>query len=146
MSQRELTLICDACTRPVDDGAGYLWIDFSEINQRREDVRAWEARSAHHVAGAKLYTSSDVRRLPARVRWNAHHALCDSAPEAAAYTIYAHDMRTWADLARWTGHLMDLRWLADTDWPDVLTGASVSDGTRLTAAAPPPGDTGQPTA
>lgn len=106
----ELTLICDACRKPVDgnDAPGYLWVDEGAVLR------------ADKLPGSEL------------VRWQAHHQACDPELDAWAYHIEQGDLRTYKQLIERTAHLLEKPWLSVTDWTEVLRG--VPHGTtRLVA-------------
>jgi hypothetical protein len=133
----DLVLICDACKEPVDDGAGYLWIDTDAVaaeeraaaGRRPRDIQDDDSSSESVLS----YLAAGLFELPEPVRWQAHHAACDLTPDAATYPIPAVDIRTWAELVEWTAQLMEKPWLPHTDWSYVLRGV-VNGDSRLIAA------------
>ncbi|MFJ5026140.1 hypothetical protein [Streptomyces goshikiensis] len=130
----ELDLICDGCRRPIADDDGYLWVDTAEVRRTEEAVRAWEKEHTDGVDGSLSFSGADIFGYPEKVRWQAHHALCDPAPGEGAYDIPAAKIRSWEQLLDWTAHLMEKSWLAHTDWDDFLRGVH-RGGARLVVAS-----------
>lgn len=60
-------------------------------------------------AGYVHSTESDVG-----AHWTPEHTAC--GPVAVDYGIAVEQIRTHADMLRWTSHLMDKRWFAGSDW------------------------------
>lgn len=139
MTAHELVAICDACTKPIADGEGVIWIDYGQIDQHEKAVRAWRQEQKEKTPPGLLVTStfSDIMKYPPAVRWNVHHAACDPDPDAGAYSIGVHQMRTWGDLVHWTAHLMEKSWLSNTDWRKLLDGATSTTGGRITPVVAP---------
>lgn len=129
----DLVLICDACRKPIAGGArGYLWVDRGEVVKRRQEVAEW--RKEHTVGEGQIMASgSDLLEYPVAVRWQAHHGVCDPAPDAWAYGIGSDALGTYGQLLERTAHLMEKRWLRLTDWNEVLRGVPRGK-TRLVAA------------
>ncbi|MFF3242907.1 hypothetical protein ACFYWY_04025 [Streptomyces sp. NPDC002870] len=139
MTAHELKAICDACKQPVDDRDGCIWIDNGMINERQESVRAWEKEGMDRTPAGELVirNAMEIMNYPGGVRWNVHHSACDLDIDADAYSIEVERLRSWADLAHWTAHLMGKAWLGDTDWRKVLDSAAHGEGTRITPVAAP---------
>ncbi|GAB2891361.1 hypothetical protein [Streptomyces mayteni] len=129
--ERVLELICDECGKPIDDGTGFLWVDHSEVNQTERAIREREsARTGPD--GGQAFDINAFMEMPASVRWQSHHHVCNPKPDASSYGIAAEKIRTWRQLLEWTSHLMGKVWLSRTDWEHVLLG--VHNGTtRLIA-------------
>lgn len=139
MSAPELVTICDTCTKPIADGKGTIWVDYNKIHQNEEAVRAWRQEQKDKTPPGELAvtTGSDLMRFPSAVRWNVHHAACDPDPDAGCYSIEVHRMRTWGDLVHWTAHLMEKTWLSNTDWRNLLAGATTTSGGRISPVVAP---------
>ncbi|MER6319275.1 hypothetical protein ABT237_36805 [Streptomyces sp. NPDC001581] len=130
----ELDLICDGCRRPIADDDGYLWVDTAEVRRTEEAVRAWEEERTDAVDGSLSFSGDDIFGYPGKVRWRAHHALCDPAPGEGAYDIPAAKIRSWEQLLDWTAHLMEKSWLLHTDWDDFLRGVHRGGGRLMVAS------------
>lgn len=129
----DLTLICDACQKPIQGEArGYLWVDRSEVEKAQEEAAAWEKKYTVGE-GRTMSTFGGLMEYPARVPWQAHHGACDPAPEAWAYDIDAEALDTYPQLLERTAHLMGKPWLPLTDWHEVLRGVHTGK-TRLIVA------------
>lgn len=139
MSARELNVMCDGCKHPIADGGGSIWIDYGKINKYEQDASDWYERERANTEPGLRVTHSVISLLerPDAVRWNVHHAVCDPDLDAGAYSIEVYRMRTWADLAQWTAHLMTKGWLSHTDWNKLLVGAAQGLGTRISPVTPP---------
>lgn len=55
-----------------------------------------------------------------RRHWRAYHFTCDPQPESDDYSIPVERISTLRGVLGWTAHLMGKRWIAETDWADVL--------------------------
>ncbi|WP_043242344.1 hypothetical protein [Streptomyces violaceusniger] len=132
---RELTLICQECSRPISDDVGYLWAHTAKMNAVQRTERAWQERHAD-ADGSLSFDLAGLLENPdlEKVSWQAHHRDRDPAREASHYRIAADKLRTRADLLEWTAHPMEKAWLRSTDWRDVLREAR-SGGKRLAATA-----------
>lgn len=107
---------CQHCHEPIADGKGWITIERSDAYQHAREVKEWRAslESPHCITGAEL------RDLPDKPRWNITHSTCDEVEDVTGYTIDIERIRTERDLLSWTVHLMDKKWLSDTDWPRVI--------------------------
>lgn len=122
-----LNLVCDGCRKPIADDDGYLWVNTTEVRRTEEFVRAWEAERTD-TDGSLSFSGGDIFDYPEKVRWQAHHARCDPAPDAGAYDIPVAKIRSWEQLLDWTAHLMEKSWLPHTDWDDCLRGVHQGGG------------------
>jgi hypothetical protein len=61
-----------------------------------------------------------VLARPEPAHWHAWHLACDPEPDGGRYFIDVERIRTAWDVLDWTAHLTQKRWLADTDWFDVV--------------------------
>lgn len=52
--------------------------------------------------------------------WEPWHLGCDPDPESNGYAVGVEALRTYADLLRWTAHLVDKDWLKNTSWLDLI--------------------------
>jgi hypothetical protein len=130
MTVIELDFICDACSRPVADGQGSLYVNFGELGARRTAKAEWEA--SRDPSGA--LDIMGLLGLPGLATWHIHHDGC--RPEGADdYDIAVERIRTWRDLCRWTAHLMEKNWLVETDWRVLLGNAANSRDRRIVALA-----------
>ncbi|MET9513448.1 hypothetical protein ABZX62_34240 [Streptomyces flavidovirens] len=130
----DLALICDGCSKPITDDAGYLWVDNREVSRTEHAFRKWEAEHTDAIDGSLSFTGGAIFDIPEKVRWQVHHATCDPAPDASSYDIPATKIRSWAELLEWTAHLMEKSWLTHTDWQDILRGVHTSDRRLVTVA------------
>lgn len=125
---------CIHCGRVVDDGTGYLWIDYADINAAEAAEHAWsqkrDAMRADGAADGRAFLglkASDLPMLPT-AQWRVHHERCDPDPDCASvYGIDIDRIRTLADLVSWTAHLSEKSWYQLTSWPQVLRKAIRED-------------------
>jgi hypothetical protein len=112
----DLTLICHGCKFPVGDGDGWLRIMLSDIHVYRDAERAYRAV---HPEGEAM-SLAGLLLAPEPVHWRAYHAHCETEPQEGAYQIGSERVRTWAQFAHWTAHLMEKNWFQLTDWDCLL--------------------------
>ncbi|BBX70093.1 hypothetical protein [Mycolicibacterium psychrotolerans] len=106
---------CNVCTRTVADGTGYVHISHTEIYQHEQTRRDWRAQHA-----GDIYVSVADMPDDGPVRWRTHHTDCDPDPGGDDYVIPVVRMRTREELLSWTAHLLDKRWLYQTDWSQFI--------------------------
>lgn len=114
---RAIQWTCATCGRDVADD-GVLHVNLDQARAHRHAVRATRSTEI----GINL---GDLLARPAPARWAAHHSTCDLDTESNDYWIPMREVRSHAQLLRWTAHLMGKNWLADTDWIQVIRDASV---------------------
>lgn len=102
---------CEACGRPIDDGAGALLIRYSDRH------RLAEYRATHE--GQTIWTADELAEIPI-VPWHALHDACDEPEIDAAYVISIETVRTPERLLERTAHLLGKPWIQDTDWSAVI--------------------------
>ncbi|MFD0405559.1 hypothetical protein [Kitasatospora sp. NPDC127116] len=123
---RELNIICQACSKPLGDdehNPGNLWVSHAELATRRAALAEWEREHLAPAAdgsGPPMVGFRTMASHPERVRWRATHEACDSPADADAYTIASRRVRTWLDVVKWTSHLMGKTWINDTNWSTVI--------------------------
>lgn len=93
-----LILICGRCGLPVAPGAGSIYATYREIGAARDDGGT--------------------------IPWHARHDRCSEHLEESSYEIGADQIMTLGALSRWTAHLMAKRWVASSDWDDLLREAA----------------------
>lgn len=126
----ELAVICDACAKPISDGAGYLHVSHHAIAEHEQAMARW--REDNQPGGYMCIT--DLLAIPKPARWRAHHRRCDPEPDSSDYWIDVARLRTWRALLEWTAHLMGKRWLPATDWQRLIESAVYGNG-RIRARA-----------
>lgn len=115
----ELTLLCTFCRQPVADYDGYLYISFTAIRDYDTGMEEWRARQASGPCAA--VDLAELLTMPGRAPWTVIHNRCDERLDFIdGYYITPERIRTWTALAHWTAHLMAKRWLASTDWDQLL--------------------------
>ncbi|MGW1353445.1 hypothetical protein ACWCQE_29880 [Streptomyces sp. NPDC002409] len=135
---RELTLICSACTQPVIQDDGYLWVSCREAAAVQQAYHALEKRSTDPHDGSLSLDLADLLALPEPATWRADHRDCDSVREKEFhYRIPAARLRLRADLLDWTAHLLEKAWLPHTDWRDVLRETRTGSA-RISVSGPRP--------
>ena len=100
-----ITWTCNKCSKPIEDGAGYVIVDAVEADRCEEEA---------------VTTPVDMTDAPGRVEWEVLHAGCDPHPERSDYRVAVERMRTPAQVLHWTTHLMKTSWLRSTNWDDLL--------------------------
>jgi hypothetical protein len=124
----EITLICEACRRPMTDAEpGALSVPFAAIRASRREEREPRLDAAVDLA--------EFIALPDGPRWTARHYACQPADAPDCYGISHDELRAWADVARWTAHLLAKNWLPASDWDEVLReAAGISPSKRIRAS------------
>lgn len=109
---------CDECGGRIEDGAGYVTVDDSAINEYREDRAKWEAEIAEPQRG--VLSSADLDAMPLAPSWRAFHGRCDPRRTWNDYHIGIARVRTALDVVQWTAHLWEKGWFHDTNWSAFL--------------------------
>jgi hypothetical protein len=122
----EILVKCGVCGREVDDGTGHVGISVASVNAYQEKVKAYEAE---HPDGFSTFESL-VLDYPSTPRWKAHHGDCVE-DDHCGYALQVDELRTWKDVAKWTGHVMEKTWCAHTDWLDMISSAASGNDPRL---------------
>ena len=132
---------CAACGFPIENGKGYITVSMADV-RRYED---WEtARQREHfreseeewiTRGAKDEdwhlvpqggSMEEMAEWPDAAQWRPFHESdqCDPRYESGSgtdYVIPVEKIRTWAQLADWTAHLLEKTWFATaTDWSSFI--------------------------
>ena len=116
-----MKLLCVGCGVPVGikPGDGVVHLSYREAEQYRSARQAWEEQ--HPADGS--WTPRNLTSLPSKATWGVHCDNCnphwnEDRDEACGgcYWVDAVRMNTPARLLHWTSHLMEKRWLRDTDW------------------------------
>jgi hypothetical protein len=120
-ASRTLVLACDVCEKPVTGKTGYICVDKDaafEVRRRvDENQKELNARYPGRVA---LIPANEILAV-ARARWHIYHRRCDPQPDARNdYSFCISRVRTERDLLSRTAHLLEKRWLRDTDWSSFL--------------------------
>jgi hypothetical protein len=121
-----MTLIewtCETCG--VDThGKGAIHIPFASIRAISEAEKAWERRD--RLAGTQFTLSHDSDELmaPPPALWKVECDRCAGTCDGS-YDIGLWQVRTVADLDRWTEHLSSKTWLSASNWSMVV--ASVAE-------------------
>lgn len=118
----EVEYVCGVCGRPVEDGQGSLYVRWSDLAEQRQIE---EERKQRQGPGRPLDVAA-MFRWPGWAMWHIQHDAC-RPDESDGYDISVEQVRTLHGLLEWTEHLMDKRWLPQTNWPAILQGA-VSTG------------------
>lgn len=121
-----IQLICQMCWRQVEQG--HLGVDTVALTTYREALKEWQD---NHPDGADLMDL--VMGGPELVKWAIHCEECES--NACGYCIASGQLRTYKDLVRWTAHLMEKSWLADTDWRFLLQDVAAGKDRRIREVA-----------
>lgn len=112
---------CEVCELPIAGDDGVLFMEYGDLRRRDDALDAW--RQAHP---GPAYSGEDHATYPERVHWHVRHHACGGEGEAVAvYVIESGRIDTWRKVAGWTAHLMEKRWLGDTDWAARLYSAGV---------------------
>lgn len=113
---QQIVWTCDVCHEPVHDGTGYIECDRYAAQEQRRHVERNEApRAPRRESGASAIPASDIEPL-ALVPWHAYHHGCDPHPESDTCWYDIERVNTLTKMLHRTGHLMEKRWFAYTDW------------------------------
>jgi hypothetical protein len=107
----ELVWICETCSEPIANGAGWVHIDYRDINRAEKDLPP-------ESTGFRVDLGAWMDWKPAH--WQVHHKACDPDMDAPDYVIDVDRARTHAKLLNWTAHLMGKTWLGNTDWQKLI--------------------------
>ena len=124
--------VCDICERPIDDGDGYVTVNYADLHSYRKSEKAWNERMAAAYpkwnSGFVAYPLTELDDYPDRVPWHVWHRACDPDVKSDDYWIAVERIRApWHGLT-WSAHLLGKKWIVDTAWPSVLRRASKSLG------------------
>jgi len=59
---------CEGCGAPVDDGDGYICLNFSELRAAERGRRAWEAEHRPPEGELRAISSAELDRYPRPAR------------------------------------------------------------------------------
>jgi hypothetical protein len=107
----DLVWICETCSKPIDNGTGWVHIDYRDINRAEKDLPP-------EPTGFRVDLGAWMDWKPAH--WQVHHKACDPDMDAPDYVIDVDRARTHAKLLGWTAHLMGKTWLDSTDWQELI--------------------------
>lgn len=121
----DLVWPCSMCGAPIADRDGYLTVSVKEADERHPAAAA--GRADINIVGltdadgpTRATTLADLLSVPPEVPWWALHDDCGPEPDDLEYWIAIERVRTVLALIKWTAHLYDKRWFADTTWMDIL--------------------------
>ncbi|WP_197487856.1 hypothetical protein [Rhodococcus sp. LB1] len=129
-----ITYVCDECHRPVQDGDGYVHLQYPPAQADAGEGEATEGE-ATEGGGFPMVTAATMMEQSKRPKppptttvptrhWETHHRRrCDPDPYGDDYWIAVERVRTLVDLANRTKHLSEKRWFPTTDWPDLVVRA-----------------------
>lgn len=107
--------VCDGPIGPTDKAA----IELPPVDQIRFFREAW-ARSEAALSLDQPGDLAEALALPALAHWRVVHNACSDRASSTAYDLLLTEVRTHADLRRWTEHLRSKTWFAHTDWDDLI--------------------------
>jgi len=127
---------CNGCGLAIQGGAGFLAVRYEEINAHREALKRFRERT-----GGSFAAGDFARSVPPRAHWRAFHNDPECLPfddegAAAQYEIPLSRLRTINDLVARTAHLLEKKWIGDTDWHAVLNLIAHSEPPRRLRALP----------
>lgn len=121
----DLVWPCSECGAPIADSEGYITVSVKAADERhaaaaveRADISVTGPTDAD--GSMRATTLADLLAVPHEVPWWALHDNCGPDPDDLEYWIAIERVRTVLALVRWTAHLYDKRWFADTTWMDIL--------------------------
>lgn len=88
---------CSKCRKPIADGDGHIIVSLTDI-----------------------YAHQDPYGSFGEAEWTALHSRCDPYPEWTDYRIPIERIRTQAHALHWTAHLLEKKWIRDTNWASVV--------------------------
>lgn len=125
----ELIMLCGTCRKPVEGDTGFIAVTYQDIRE------AQTAKADHDTRRAWSAVTLEAVTVPLPgIAWKVLHDHCAAACEM--YQVDSGQLRTFADLAWWTAHLMAKSWFPLTDWDEVLreaSGRSASPSPRVSA-------------
>jgi hypothetical protein len=111
---------CEQCGQPVDDGAGYITVNYHAIFAYEHAAEAWERKHKPPTLWTPLNLNT-LQEYPELVRWRILHRACDPEIESVDYWIRIERVRTHADLLARTAHLLETKsWLQSTNWAEFI--------------------------
>lgn len=112
-----LVLLCDVCREPLGGAGDYLRVSVNEAVQRGAELNEWDERHRTPGGGISFDLSKPEDAPPPDVRWAVYHGGCDPDPDnEEGYWFGAERCTNFAELLYWTAHLMEKRWVRNTDW------------------------------
>jgi hypothetical protein len=128
VTSETITWRCEVCGLPIADDEGYVCVSYSDLRQRKDAARAWDARLAATDPKPKpgervgyLVCAAEYVDHPGLVHWRVLHEKCDPASETIDdYWIRVHRLRTHAQVVRVTADVLGKKWVGETDWSSVL--------------------------
>lgn len=127
-----LEWICDECSRPIDDGDGWLTIDTAEAMKRSAPEFLKKTPKDPNPFIASVV---DIRALLAyefTPTIRTYHADCD--PSDGGYWFEIGEIRTFDQVIDWNGHLSDKKWIRGTEWHEVVERAWRQVAARIEVA------------
>ena len=112
----DLVLLCDICHLPLIGAGDFLQVNEVAAHQLDHEKEEWEARHRTPGGGVTVNLSDRSDPPPGKVLWEVYHKDCDPHPDEEGYGIGAERCTNFAELLEWTAHLMEKRWIQNTNW------------------------------
>lgn len=112
-----LTWLCEHCSEPISDGAGYIFVDMQEVAEAEASLMDWGERTRRREEPMPL---TEFLGVPTPARWRVLHGSCNPLPDGPYYCIDIERARTPEQLLWWTSHLMSKTWIWATTWRGVI--------------------------
>ena len=131
-STGRITWRCDACGKPIKAKTGYVTVDRGKAMQQhweadeREFQRLTKARAEGH--SFTIISGTELLAWPGPVGWQLLHQTCDQNLERDDYWFGVERVDTLAKLLNWAAHLLEKKWLPETDWSHLLHEAAAAAG------------------
>lgn len=119
-ANQPIVLTCEVCSKPITDGNGFLQIDEVAANDYERAYETWADRHRTPGGGVTYNIADRSDPPPSKVAWHVFHQDCDPDPENEGYAIPAGRCSTFPQLISWTAHLLEKRWLPNTNWAGTL--------------------------
>ena len=109
---------CEVCHDPIGADS-QATIELPPVNELADIEDAW--KRYHAARDTEVFVNlATLLALPAPAHWRVVHGTCSDRADTTAYALLVDEVRTHADLLRWTVHLHDKTWFHSTDWDDLV--------------------------
>lgn len=129
-----ITYMCRVCSKPIDDGKGYLSVNTTDamnaLQHADQEIRRKAIADGRidPPQPVKLRTMGEIHdevvASPRHPGWIPAHTACSATMSGPCYDIPVSQARSAEDLLKWSAQLLDKGWLYYTDWSDVLRDAA----------------------
>lgn len=121
----KITYICDTCEKPVTGDAGWIEVNYGDIQRAQDALRERAEREREEVEAydglppgksfAERLAEPDIPLAP----WHVYHSGCDPQ-RSGGYGFGIKGADTYRGLLDWTLHIAAKGWLDETNWSEFI--------------------------